>query len=345
MKEENNITTKNVKISFCLPVYNVKPFLEDCLQSIVNQNIDEYEILCIDDGSTDGSYEFLFDKMNVISKLKVLKNEVNKGVSYTRNRLMKEAKGEYIWFVDPDDMLYPFVVSAFIDIAERENGDVVLGNYVKIGETKTYEEKEKIDASKIEYYTPKFENWEWLPDKNGESKMFSLCRGIFKRDFLIKNELFLNEKVVLMEDALLYYEMRLKKPKIVKMEVCCYQVRQRAGSAMRSAGYNLNRSIKQYESLEELIRVYKKYAYSSINVELESEKRMKFLFKTSIFALAKIKDRKYIQGKLRGMKARKEYPQMLKILEGSSFVEKVLLILFRFPICIFIFNGVYQLKK
>ena len=350
-REDNFLETTNEKdilISFCLPVYNVKQFLEDCLKSIEGQNLEQnnisYEIFCIDDGSSDGSYEFLLEKAKTIPQLRVLKNEENKGVSYTRNRLTREALGEYIWYVDPDDMLYPCVAEKLFDLAEKEKADVLLGNYLKVKETVPYEEKDEINISEIEYCVPEIGDWSWLPDKKGESRMFSLWRGLFKRDFLIKNELFLNEKVVLMEDALLYYEMKRKAPKIVKIEIVCYQVRQRAGSAMRSKGNDLKRIKKGYESSLELVRVYKEYAYSFGEVEIEAENRMKELFKSNIFALTKIKDFKYVRTKLKEMKERKEYPEMLKKITSSSFKERALFFLFRYTICIYGFNVIYRLK-
>ena len=144
MSAEYKHSDGKIDISFCLLVYNVKPYLDDCLQSIVNQNLENsnisYEIYCIDDVSKDGSYEFLLDMTKKNPKLRVEKNEENKGVSYTRNRLMREAKGKYIWFVDPDDMLINKVVDKFYQYAEQYKVDIILGDYIRVEElTKTNE--------------------------------------------------------------------------------------------------------------------------------------------------------------------------------------------------------------
>ena len=83
-----------MKISFCLPIYNVETFLEKCILSIENQNInEEYEIFCIDDCSTDKSFNKIKDLSKKYESIRIEKNDKNKGVSYTRNRLLKEAKG------------------------------------------------------------------------------------------------------------------------------------------------------------------------------------------------------------------------------------------------------------
>ena len=86
----------DIQISFCLPVYNVVNFVEECLQSIVSQCFVGmgYEILCLDDCSTDGSYELLKRFTDRYPNMKVLQNERNLGVSFTRNELIRKACGK-----------------------------------------------------------------------------------------------------------------------------------------------------------------------------------------------------------------------------------------------------------
>lgn len=79
----------NILISFCLPIYNVVDFIDECLQSVVNQEIiGVYEIVCLDDCSTDGSYELLKQLADKYCNLRVLQNAHNSGVSFTRNELI-----------------------------------------------------------------------------------------------------------------------------------------------------------------------------------------------------------------------------------------------------------------
>ncbi len=92
------------------------------------------EILCLDDCSTDGSYELLKRFTDRYPNMKVLQNDRNLGVSFTRNELIRKACGKYIWFVDPDDMLYPGVVNLVLQAAEDTNADVILGNYLEVPE-------------------------------------------------------------------------------------------------------------------------------------------------------------------------------------------------------------------
>lgn len=92
--------------SIIIPVYNCEKYLRDCLDSCINQDLlnDEYEILCVNDGSTDSSINILYDYANRYSQIKVFSQE-NRGVSAARNIGLDNAKGEYIMFVDGDDLI------------------------------------------------------------------------------------------------------------------------------------------------------------------------------------------------------------------------------------------------
>jgi glycosyltransferase involved in cell wall biosynthesis len=100
------------KVSICIPVYNVEPWLPAALDSAVNQTLKDIEIICVDDGSSDGSLAILNSYAARDSRIKVLSNDVNRGTSYARMRAILESKGDYILWLDADDEL-------FLDIAEK----------------------------------------------------------------------------------------------------------------------------------------------------------------------------------------------------------------------------------
>lgn len=99
-----NRMLENVKISVVIPVYNVEKYLRDCLNSVVNQTLKEIEVICVDDGSTDGSAKILLEYTNIDKRITVIKQE-NLGLSMARNIGVKEAIGKYIYFLDSDDMI------------------------------------------------------------------------------------------------------------------------------------------------------------------------------------------------------------------------------------------------
>ena len=98
----------NDLISVIVPVYNVKNYLEKCLDSIINQTYKNLEIILINDGSTDESLDICYMYEKKDNRIKVY-NQENHGLSYTRNRGIEIARGKYIGFVDSDDVISPFM--------------------------------------------------------------------------------------------------------------------------------------------------------------------------------------------------------------------------------------------
>ena len=95
---------KAALLSVIIPVYNVEPYLEQCLDSVINQTYKNLEIICINDGSTDNSLKILEKYQKKDNRIKLI-NQKNKGLSEARNAGLDVAKGEYIAFVDSDDYL------------------------------------------------------------------------------------------------------------------------------------------------------------------------------------------------------------------------------------------------
>jgi glycosyltransferase involved in cell wall biosynthesis len=123
------------KVSVCIPVYNVEPWLPAALDSAINQTMKDIEIICIDDGSTDGSLAILNSYAAKDSRIRVLQNGVNRGLLYARMRAILEAAGNYITWLDSDDEL-------FLDIAEKAYAKAIAtGADVVIFNTICYNEK------------------------------------------------------------------------------------------------------------------------------------------------------------------------------------------------------------
>ncbi|MBQ7388081.1 MAG: glycosyltransferase family 2 protein [Paludibacteraceae bacterium] len=96
-----------IRLSYILPIYNVEQYLAQCLDSIFSQNLpeDEYEVICMNDCSTDGSLKILKQYQSMNPHMQILTFEQNRGLSAARNEGVRIARGEYIWFVDSDDFI------------------------------------------------------------------------------------------------------------------------------------------------------------------------------------------------------------------------------------------------
>lgn len=188
-------------ISIIIPVYNIKEYLEICIKSILNQNYANFEVLLVNDGSTDGSelicknYELEYDEVRVI-------NKQNGGLSDARNTGLLDAKGEYILFLDGDDFLRENILA---DLAEytlsKKNPDVVIYDYAKFFQRKNeYKLVDRNISSEIISKKNGVNVLEYLL-KNEKSFNWFAWQCLYKRDMLIQHNLFF-EKGRLYEDVL-----------------------------------------------------------------------------------------------------------------------------------------------
>lgn len=117
-------------LSLLLPVYNVQPWLRDCVQSIVGQDVDGIEVVIVDDASTDGSGALAASLADEYAGVvRVIAHPANRGVSVARNTLLDAALGDYVWFVDPDDLLAPGSIRSLARILREHDPDLVLCDY------------------------------------------------------------------------------------------------------------------------------------------------------------------------------------------------------------------------
>ena len=115
------------KISIIIPVYNAEKYLYDCLDSLINQTLKNTEIICIDDGSTDNSYEILCEYATKDNRFIILQQE-NKSAGAARNKGMEIAKGEFLAFLDADDFFEHDMLEITLNKIEKTQADFVIFN-------------------------------------------------------------------------------------------------------------------------------------------------------------------------------------------------------------------------
>ena len=121
------------KISVIVPVYNVEKYLNECLDSVLAQTFKDFEVICVNDGSTDNSPEILRQYADKDQRVKIV-TQSNQGLSMARNNGLKEACGRYVYFVDSDDAIHPQCLELAHFLAETNNADLVCFSYAKIKE-------------------------------------------------------------------------------------------------------------------------------------------------------------------------------------------------------------------
>ena len=131
-----------MKLSIIVPIYNVAPYLRKCVDSLLTQDISDYEIILVDDGSTDNSGAIADELVDAFRlsplasriEMRVI-HQANVGLSAARNTGIKAAQGDYILFVDSDDYLQPNTLGTLLEQAERDNLDVLRFRYQNVKES------------------------------------------------------------------------------------------------------------------------------------------------------------------------------------------------------------------
>lgn len=114
-----------MKVSVIIPVYNTASYLHKCLESIINNSFADIEILCINDASTDNSLKILQEFQHKDSRIKIINNAKNMGVSYTKQVGLDVALGEYIMFADSDDFVASNFIQEALEAIEESQADIV----------------------------------------------------------------------------------------------------------------------------------------------------------------------------------------------------------------------------
>ena len=253
-KISNDILLSKVKISIIIPVYNTENFIEESLFSVLSQSIREIEIICVNDGSIDKSKEIL-QKIAFLQNRIILINQENKGVSSARNAALKFAIGEYLLFLDPDDMFRYEALNDLLNIAKKEKVEVIYFDaYVYFMPGIIH------DIKKVNYYK-RNKSYGLMTGKDLFSNIImneqfsdSVCLMMIKRKWLNSIKIKFIEGIIY-EDCVFSLEIMMKANYTYHINEQFYIYRIRSNSIMTSK----IKSINLYSRLivyRELIKIY-----------------------------------------------------------------------------------------
>lgn len=126
------------KISIIIPLYNCEKYIKRAIKSIEDNNLPNYEIIVVDDCSTDNSFKIVNECKKKNNNIKLYKNLKNMGAGFTKNRGISYSTGEYIGFLDSDDYVDSSFYSKMLDVADKQNSDIVISDIVIKSDTETY---------------------------------------------------------------------------------------------------------------------------------------------------------------------------------------------------------------
>ena len=243
------------KVSVIIPVYNVEEYLVECLESVINQTEKDIEIICVEDCSTDSSLEILQEYAKKDKRIVVLQNEVNSGLSVTRNNGLAIAKGEYILFVDSDDFIAPNLLEktlknsgdvdmVYFDYKACSSNSSMFGDHNYILPTGRFKALD---------YNLKLASYNMIN--------FSACSKLYKTSFL-KNNHIKFDAGILYEDVLFGFRCMINANNIYSLSDKLYFYRIRSNSIMTSKIKEKN--IKDhFFSLYKLSEIYLSGDYSN----------------------------------------------------------------------------------
>lgn len=222
-------------LSFIVPVYNVEKYLPECLDSLLDQDIpaEDYEIICVNDGSTDNSLQILRDHEARCPNVRVIDKE-NGGVCRARNAGLDAAKGDYIWFVDSDDLVRGSVLGMLKEIAGDTDCDrLKIGVYAFTGQL-SGGEKENLENGTLAANAHFYDSSVW--------------NSLLKKAFIDSNNCrFHYPELTNGEDSIFVFELVTHEPVQVELDIPIYFYRNRPGSAETSvSAENRVRKLRSY---------------------------------------------------------------------------------------------------
>lgn len=219
----------NPKISVIVPVYNVEKYLCSCIDSILAQTFTDFELLLIDDGSRDKSGEICDEYANKDCRVKVFHKE-NGGVSSARNLGIDESKGEYLFFVDSDDIISSFYIEMFVNYIKKNDSVCVVCKYTN----RLSLLKNQIDSIKTKEMTSsEFLDEIWISEGKLDGYLWN---KMFKRKILIDLNIRFDEKVSIWEDMLFVVEYFVNISTVVFVDAVLYYYRDTMNSAVKQHG-------------------------------------------------------------------------------------------------------------
>lgn len=299
---------RSILISFVLPIYNVEKYLQDCIASIASQDYGSinYEIICVEDCSTDGSRALLESLKEKYGNIKIVYNKQNGGLSFSRNAGLREAMGKYVWFVDSDDLLYPNCMQGFINLLSAHNPDVLVGNFLKISEDFSLDANFQAEPFSDSYHWGENLIASAPREADTQKVMTTIWAALFKTELLKKENITFDEDIIMAEDTD-FYMFFPKKFKILKSEAICYLYRQRGGSILHSPKRYQRGYLANLYILEKYIKLHEDEILSG-----EQKKEHKAMLDNLKYNIAQtlvlVDDREYVKCQLKMLKEKGYYP-------------------------------------
>lgn len=253
----------NLTVSVIIPTYNVEAYIKETIQSVLNQTYQNFEIIIVDDCSTDGTVNVI--KQFQDTRINLFLNEKNSGPSYSRNKAINLAKGEWIAILDSDDWWDRARLEKMIQMGQDYNVNIVCDDMYFILDGETRPLKTKFSESNWDINNPTLISIQQLIDYD-----FGILQPIFQKEFIIQNNLKYRENLGYSEDFILMIECMLNNAEVIVLTEPLYYYRLRKGSL------STKRIDLYYPTIDTLVKFLDHtYCKENKDAKLAIEKRIK----------------------------------------------------------------------
>jgi glycosyltransferase involved in cell wall biosynthesis len=293
----NSRSNGMIKVSIIIPVYNVEKYLQDCLDSVINQTLKEIEIICINDGSQDGSLNILKQYAAQDNRIRIM-DQSNKGLSATRNAGLRSAIGKYIYFLDSDDCIELNAMDILYAAAEKDELDIVYFDAKCFYENADLEENY---ANYKDYYErnaqyPGVYCGQELYSELVSNKDFkpSACLQFIRTDFLKQHKINFLEGII-HEDNLFSFLCIIQAEKVKHEKEILFKRRMRENSVMTSTE-GLSNLKGYFICYCEILKYIKGHNYSEkINQAIKINTKALLNHASRIYELVSVEERNNIE--------------------------------------------------
>lgn len=233
------------QVSIILPIYQVENYIENCINSIAKQTFKNFEVILVDDGSTDRSVDIAINSLERFKIKYSLIIQKNQGVSIARNIGIKHASGEYIVCVDPDDVLYRDFLKILYEDLIKSDSEVAIGNFQFVNTRNIFKIPKKIYKS----YT--IVSKDALDYFLFRKLKFIVPAMLIKKEFLFKYNIFYKEGVDFSEDQIYIWDILLNVKSVIYNNTQIYNYLIRPNSTMTSS--NITKMFNGYINFKNYI--------------------------------------------------------------------------------------------
>lgn len=282
-----------MKYSILVPVYNKTEFLKKYFNYIENQTFKNYEIVVVDDCSTDDSYEYLCERAKNKDNIRIIQNKTNLGLGMTRNVLLDNANGEYVIFVDPDDAIEIELLSKIDEV--NDNLDII--RFQNVIEPMT--EKQQVIESAKDKYRYSCDPTDIISGEDALLKWHIGERKIntFPWTYAIKKKLYDDVRypnIRMLEDFPITPYLIAKAKKVKAIDFVGYHYK-KYDDSLSSNKNAMQFAIKKLELFKRVIELTENYIMRT-NISEESKK----IFINDVYNRYTIRERKVLGDKIKG---------------------------------------------